>query len=126
MPCTSVAGTWVTEDAPPGENVVGSKWVFKAKKDAMGKIICYKAHLVAQGFSQVPGVNYFNMYAPVAKLLSIHTILAIANRCNMELHQVDIKGMYLNGDLTDGEVIYMCPPPGYAPEGLGHHILHLK
>ena len=51
--------------------MVGSKWVFHAKKDATGNVICYKAHLVAQGFSQVPGVDYFDMFAPVAKLTSI-------------------------------------------------------
>jgi Reverse transcriptase (RNA-dependent DNA polymerase) len=120
------AGTWSLEEAPPGANVVGSKWVFKAKKDAAGKVVRYKARLVAQGFSQVPGIDYFDTYAPVAKLPSIRAILAIANRQNMELHQVDIKGAYLNGDLTGEEVIFMRPPPGYAPMGLGHRVLRLK
>jgi len=120
------AGTWVLEEAPAGANIVGSKWVFKAKKDASGNVVCYKARLVAQGFSQVPGVDYFDTYAPVAKLPSIRTVLAIANRHDMELHQVDIKGAYLNGDLTDAEVIFMKPPPGYAPEGLGTRVLRLR
>jgi len=121
-----VAGTWVLEDAPPGANIVGSKWVFKAKKDASGSVVRYKARLVAQGYSQVPGVDYFDTYAPVAKLSSIRTVLAIANRHQMELHQVDIKGTYLNGDLTDAEVIYMKPPPGYAPKDLGARVLRLR
>ena len=60
------AGTWDLVEAPKGANVVGSKWVFRVKKDAMGKIIRYKARLVAQGFSQVPGVDYFDTFAPVA------------------------------------------------------------
>ena len=54
------AGTWEVVEIPKGVNVVGSKWVFRAKKDAAGNGIRYKACPVAQGFSQVPGVNYFN------------------------------------------------------------------
>jgi hypothetical protein len=57
------AGTWTLEHAPPGANVIGSKWVFKAKKDASGKVVRHKARLVAQGFSQVEGVDYFDTYA---------------------------------------------------------------
>jgi hypothetical protein len=72
------AGTWELVDPPFGANIVGSKWVFKAKKDAAGSVICYKAHLVAQGFSQVPGVDYFDTFAPVARLSSICMVLAIA------------------------------------------------
>jgi transposase InsO family protein len=121
-----VAGTWVPEKAPHNANIVGCKWVFKAKKDAAGNVVRYKARLVAQGYSQVPGVDYFDTYAPVAKLPSVRTVLALANRQDMELHQVDIKGAYLNGDLTDDEVIYMRPPPGYAPEGLDGRVLRLK
>jgi len=102
------AGTWELVDPPPNANIVGSKWVFCAKKDAAGNIVCYKACLVAQGFFQVPGIDYFNMYAPVAKLASIWTILTYAACQNLELHQIDIKGTYLNGKLNESEVIYMC------------------
>ncbi|THH06246.1 hypothetical protein EW146_g9670 [Bondarzewia mesenterica] len=85
-----------------------------------------EACLVVQGFSQIPGVNYFDTYALVAKLTSVHTVLAIANRNDMELHQVDIKRAYLNGDLTPAEVIYMRHPPGYAPIGSARKVLRLK
>jgi Reverse transcriptase (RNA-dependent DNA polymerase) len=107
------AGTWRLTIAPSGTHIVGSKWVFRAKKDAAGNIVRYKARLVAQGFSQVPGVNYFDMFAPVAKLASIRMVLALAAANDMELHQIDIKGAYLNGELTDKETIYMSQPPGY-------------
>jgi len=93
------AGTWVFEAAPLNVNVVRSKWVFKAKEDTTGKVVRYKACLVTQGYSQVPGIDYFDMYAPVAKLPSVQTVLAIANHQNMELHHVNIKGAYLNGNL---------------------------
>ena len=107
------AGTWETVISPEGANLVGSKWVFKAKKDAAGVVVRYKARLVAQGFSQVPGVDYFDTFAPVARLASIRTVLAIAAAENLEIHQIDIKGAYLNGELTDDEIVYMKQPPGY-------------
>ncbi|PPQ83602.1 hypothetical protein CVT26_001384 [Gymnopilus dilepis] len=107
------AGTWEMVDAPANANIVGSKWVFRAKKDAAGNVVRYKARLVAQGFSQVPGVDYFDTFAPVARLSSIRTVLAIAAAENLEIHQIDIKGAYLNGVLTSDEVIYMRQPPGY-------------
>ena len=83
-------------------------------------MVRYKAHLVAQGFSQVPGVDYFDTFAPVAKLASIHVALAIAAANNMEIHQIDIKGAYLNRKLNSDEQIYMAQPPGYhAPNSVG-------
>lgn len=114
------AGTWELTEAPAGANIVGSKWVFRAKKDAAGNVVRYKARLVAQGFSQVPGVDYFDTFAPVAKLASIRTVLVLAAAKAMELHQIDIKGAYLNGELTDRETVYMSQPPGYhAPNSSG-------
>jgi len=94
------AGTWELADAPEGANIVGSKWVFHAKKNAVGNVIRYKARLVAQGFSQVPGVDYFDTFAPVAHLVLIRAVLAIAAVEDFEIHQIDIKGAYLNGVLT--------------------------
>ena len=111
------AGTWEVVDAPEGVNIVGSKWVFRAKKDAAGNIVRYKARLVAQGFSQVPGVDYFDTFAPVARLASIRTVLAFAAAEDYETGQIDIKGAYLNGKLTEDEVIYMKQPPGYEERG---------
>src|SRR5258708_21227067 len=119
------AGTWKLEEAPPEANIIGSKWVFKAKKDAAGNIAWYKARLVAQGFSQIDGVDYDDTYAPVAHLASSHAIIAMANHLHLELQQVDIKGAYLNGVLNDGEVFYMRHPPGYKSHHTGNHGLHL-
>jgi len=107
-------GTYELTEAPPDANIVGSKWVFRIKKDAAGNAVRFKARLVAQGFSQVPGVDYFDTFAPVARLASIRSVFAMAARLDMELHQIDIKGAYLNGELTSRERIYMRQPPGYA------------
>ena len=119
------AGTWETVIPPEGANLVGSKWVFKAKKDAAGVVVRYKARLVAQGFSQVPGVDYFDTFAPVARLASIRTVLAIAAAENLEIHQIDIKGAYLNGELTDDEIVYMKQPPGYPVSSNSSEVLRL-
>jgi hypothetical protein len=119
-------GTYELVEPPADANIVGSKWVFRMKKDAGGTVVRYKGRLVAQGFSQVPGVNYFNTFAPVAKLASIRTVLAMAAHLDLELHQIDIKGAYLNGELTSREQIYMKQPPGYpAPNSTGQ-VWHLR
>ena len=120
------AGTWRLEEAPPGANIIGSKWVFKAKRDAAGNIARYKACLVAQGFSQIGGIDYDDTYAPVAKLASSRAIIAMANRLRLTLHQVDIKGAYLNGALKEDKVLYMQQPPGYAAPDAGRRVLRLQ
>ena len=86
----------------------------------------HKACLVAQGFSQVPGVDYFDMFAPVATLSSICTVLATAAHLDYELHQINIKGAYLNGELNDDEVIYMRQPPGFESEAHPNKVCRLR
>jgi hypothetical protein len=113
------------EEAPPRVNVISSKWVLKAKKDAASNIVCYKAHLVAQGFSQISGVDYDDTYAPVAKLASTRAVIAMANHLSFKMHQIDIKGAYLNGELQDNEVLYMQHPPGYKSPDAGTRVLRL-
>ena len=118
--------TWDAVDPPPDVNIVGSKWVFRAKRNATGEVERYKARLVAQGFSQVPRVDYFDTYAPIAKLASIRTVLAMAARHDYEIHQVDIKSVYLNGEFTHQETIYMRQPPGYPVHAKKNKVLLLK
>ena len=84
------------------------------------------ARLVAQGFSQVPGVDYFDMFVPITKLAAICSILAMAAAEDLELHQIDIKGAYLNRELMDREVIYMQQPPGYYEPDSPHLICQLR
>ena len=81
----------------------------------------YKARPVAQ----VEGVDYFGTYAPVARLPSSRAVIAMANRLVLELHQFDIKGAYLNGELAADEASYMWDPPGYRG-GAFRRILYLR
>lgn len=120
------AGTWELVEKPEDANIVGSKWVFKIKKNAAGDIEKYRARLVAQGFTQVPGIDYFDTFAPVAKLTSIRSILAIAARNGWPVHQMDVKSAYLYGKLDEDERIFMAQPPGYhVPNSVGK-VLRLR
>ena len=94
--------TWDVVKCPNGVNVVGNKWVFKIKCNAAGKIEKYKARLVAKGYSQVQGVDYDNTYAPVARLSSLRTILAIAARNDWDIEVFDFHSAFLNGKLSKG------------------------
>ena len=81
--------TWEVVERPVGVNVVDLKWVFQLKKDAEGKILKWKAYLVARGFTQVYGVDYFETFTPVARLASICLILAIAAWNNWDISMFD-------------------------------------
>ena len=80
---------------------------------------------MAQGFSQIGGVNYDDTYAPVAKMASSRAIIAMANKLEPILHQLDIKGAYLNRILNENEVLYMVHPLGYKPSDAANCVLHL-
>ena len=107
--------TWEVIDAPPGTNIVGSRWTYRLKRNANREIARYQAHLVAQGFTQATRIDYSETFAPVAKFTSNHVILALAAHNNWEIHQVDVKNAYLNVALT--KVIYMRQPPGFTLPG---------
>ena len=89
------AGTWISVPRPTDKNIVGSKWVFRIKRNANGSIEKYKARLIAQGFTQKFGVDYFDTFSPVAKLSSFRFILAIAARNNWDADTFDFNGVYL-------------------------------
>jgi transposase InsO family protein len=119
------AGTWEVVERPRGRNIVESKWVFHLKKDADGKIERYKARLVAKGFTQVQGIDYFDTFAPVARLASIRTILAIAARNGWPIDMFDFHSAFLNGKLDDDEEVFMEQPPGFATHNRLMYCLHL-
>jgi Reverse transcriptase (RNA-dependent DNA polymerase) len=105
--------TWELVDIPKNSNIVSYRWVFHLKHDAARNVVKYQAHVIAKGFTQQPGVNFGETFAPVTKLASIRSTIALAVTHDWELHQMDIKSAYLNGDLE--EMISIDLPPGYAP-----------
>src|SRR3954469_12540035 len=92
---------WSLVERPKSDhNVIGTKWIFKNKKDANGVVIRNKAGLVAQAFSQVEGIDYDESFAPVACLESIRIALAYASHHNFKLYKMDVKSAFLNGPIN--------------------------
>jgi len=99
---------------PPDKNIIGSKWTLRIKRKANGEIDKYKARLVACGFTQVQGVDYFEMFSPTAKLSSLRTILSIATYLNWDIKVFDYSTAFLNGEFSPEEEIYMEQAPHYT------------
>jgi hypothetical protein len=85
----------------PKQNIVGTKWVFRNKQDEHGVVIRNKARLVAKGYSQVECLDFDETFAPVARLESIHILLAYATHHDFKLYQMDVKSAFLNGPIKE-------------------------
>lgn len=107
--------TWTLTKLPPGRAAIGSKWVFKVKYNPDGTVNRYKARLVAQGYSQKPGIDYDETFSPVVHRTSLRTLLAYGVQRGMIIHQMDVVTAFLNGSLT--EEIYMKQPDGFEAHG---------
>jgi hypothetical protein len=104
--------TWKLVERPENRQIVSSKWVAKHKRDQFGTITRLKGRVVARGFSQIPGVDYNETYAPVAKLASLRILLAIAAAYDLDIDQMDVVTAFL-ANLLDEE-IYMEQPEGFT------------
>jgi hypothetical protein len=103
-------------DIPPGRNLIGCRRVFDLKYSLNGDISRFKARLVAQGFTQVPGVDYHDTYSPVVNMASVRTLIALAVIYGWKIRQLDIKTAYLNAPLQ--ESLFMRAVPGFTlPDG---------
>ena len=115
---------WDLVELPKGCKRVGCKWVFKTKRDSIGNIERYKAGLVAKGFTQKDGIDYKETFSPVSKKDSLRIIMALVTHYDLELHQMDVKTAFLNGNLE--EEIYMNQPEGFSVKGKEHMVCKLK
>ena len=109
---------------PLNKNVIGSKWVFRNKLDEAGNITRNKARLVCKGYAQVEGIDYGEMYAPIARMESIRLILAYASSKNIKVYQMDVKSAFLNGELE--EEVYMEQPDEFQVQEATNHVYRLK
>ncbi|GKE69547.1 putative ribonuclease H-like domain-containing protein, partial [Tanacetum coccineum] len=96
---------------PNGKRAIGTKWVYRNKKDERGIVIKNKARLVAQGYTQEEGIDYDEFFAPVARIEAIRLFLAYASFKDFMLYQMDVKSAFLYGKIK--EEVYVCQPPGF-------------
>ena len=123
MTAIEANGTWQLVDPPPRVRPIGLKWVYKAKKDAAGNVSKYKARLVAKGYVQQHGIDFDEVFAPVARLESVRLLLAHAAGEGWQVHHMDVKSAFLNGDLL--EEVFVQQPPGFVLAGHEHKVLRL-
>ncbi|KAJ9553579.1 hypothetical protein OSB04_017624 [Centaurea solstitialis] len=102
---------WDLVDLPRGHRVIGTKWIFRNKKDERGIVIKNKARLVAQGYTQEEGIDYDDVFAPVARIEAIRLFLAFALYKRFKVYQMDVKSAFLYGKIE--EEVYVCQPPGF-------------
>ncbi len=110
---------WTLMDLPKGHKVVKNKWVFKKKVDGH-----FRARLVAKGFTQIEGVDFDETFSPVTCFESLRLLLALAALEDWEIHQMDVKSVFLHNNLD--EKIYMEQPTGFIVAGKEHKVCRLQ
>ncbi|KAI3770328.1 hypothetical protein L6452_01456 [Arctium lappa] len=111
---------WRLVPKPKGKTIIGTKWVFKIKKDEDGTVIRNKARLVSKGYRQEEGIDYDETYAPVARLEAIRMFLAYAAHKNFTVFQMDVKTAFLNGILK--EEVYVSQPEVFVNQEKPNHV----
>ncbi|KAG7553691.1 GAG-pre-integrase domain [Arabidopsis suecica] len=116
-------GTWFLTELPKGAKKIGVKWVYKTKLNEKGEVDKFKARLVAKGYAQQQGVDYDEVFAPVARWDTIRMILALAAQEDWLVYQLDVKSAFLHGELSEN--VYVEQPLGYVKEGEEHKVYKL-
>jgi hypothetical protein len=108
---------WGLVERPKNHNIIGTKWVFRNKENENGIVVKNKSRLVAQGYTQVEGLDFDETFAPVARLESIRILLAYACSRDIKLYQMDVKSAFLNGKIS--KLVYVEQPPDFEdPQSL--------
>jgi hypothetical protein len=116
--------TWELVPRPTDKNIVGNRWVYKVKRASDGSVERFKARLVAKGYSQAEGIDYGEVFSPVARFPTLRTLLAFANAHDLEIHHMDVTTAFLNGEL-DCE-IFMEQPEGFVDATHPDYVCKLK
>jgi hypothetical protein len=115
---------WELVERLKGHNVIGTKWVYRNKQDQDGIVLRNKARLVAQGYTQVEGLDFRETYASVTRLEAIRILLSYACAHNIKLYQMDVKSVFLNGYIN--EEVYIEQPPDFEDDKKPDHVYKLK
>lgn len=107
--------TWTLVDLPQGVKPISLKWIFKLKRNSDGSVNKYKACLVAKGYVQGHGVDYDEVFAPVARIETIRLLINLAAANGWEIHHLDVKTAFLHGELK--EEVYVMQPEGFEIRG---------
>ncbi|GJY75435.1 putative ribonuclease H-like domain-containing protein [Tanacetum coccineum] len=102
---------WTLVDLLKGKRAIGTKWVYRNKKDERGIVVRNKARLITQGYTQEEGIDYDEVFAPVARIVAIRLFLAYASFMGFIVYQMDVKSAFLYGTIEDE--VYVCQPPGF-------------
>ncbi|GJR25840.1 putative ribonuclease H-like domain-containing protein, partial [Tanacetum coccineum] len=103
---------WTLVDLPSHKKAIGTKWVYRNKKDERGIVVRNKSRLVAQGYKQEEGIDYDDVFAPIARVEAIRLFLAFASFMNFPVYQMDVKSAFLYGTIE--EEVYVCQPLGFV------------
>ncbi|KAJ9558487.1 hypothetical protein OSB04_013101 [Centaurea solstitialis] len=115
---------WDLVDLPWGHRVIGTKWIFRNKTDERGIVIKNKARLVAQGYTQEEGIDYDDVFAPVARIEAIRLFLAFASYKGFKVYQMDVKSAFLYGTIE--EEVYVSQPPGFEDPDYPDRVYKLR
>ncbi|GJX00273.1 retrovirus-related pol polyprotein from transposon TNT 1-94 [Tanacetum coccineum] len=115
---------WELAPSPDLVMLIKLKWIFKVKKDECGGVIKNKARLVAKGYREEEGIDFEELFAPVARIEAIHIFIANSTTKNMTIYQMDVKRAFLNGELR--EVVYVSQPKGFVDPDKLNHVYRLK
>jgi len=124
MKSLMVNKTWKLCNLPNGCNTISYKWVLRKKLKPDSSIDKYKVRLVAKDYTQKEDLDFFDIFSPIARITSIRLLIAIAVIHDLFVHQIDVKTVFLNGDLD--EEIYMEQPEGFIVEGQENKVCNLK
>ncbi|CAL9028826.1 unnamed protein product [Prunus brigantina] len=116
--------TWELTDLPKGKKTIGVKWVFRTKLNEKGEVDKHKARLVAKGYKQKHGIDYKEVFAPVARHDTIRLVISLAAQNSWLIYQLDVKSAFLHGNLQ--EEVYIDQPPGYERKGEKEKVFKLK
>nr|GEX03376.1 putative ribonuclease H-like domain-containing protein [Tanacetum cinerariifolium] len=115
---------WTLVDLPNGKRAIGTKWIFRNKKDEREIMIRNKARLVAQGHTQEEGIDYDEVFSPVARIKAIRLFLAYASFKDFVVYQMDVKSVFLYRKIE--EEVYVCQPPGFEDPDFSDRVYKVK